>query len=161
MDWLMSIVGPNIDPKQFGGLKGNSTSHYLIELVSYVLFNQDFKDPIAILMCAVDFSKAFNRIDHNKVLEILSDMGVPGWLLNIVCGFLMNRSMVVSYKGKTSKSQQMPGGGPQGTLLGLLLFLVLINSCCEFDRNLSVGSSQTVARSNWLIGCLGSLTILT
>ena len=32
---------------------------------------------------------------------------------------------------------------PQGTLLGSLLFIVLINSCCEFDRNLSVGSSIT------------------
>ena len=32
---------------------------------------------------------------------------------------------------------------PQGTLLGLLLFIVLINSCCDFDRNISVGSSVT------------------
>ena len=35
--------------------------------------------------------------------------------------------MKVKYKGKVSGSYSLPGGGPQGTLLGLFLFLVLIN----------------------------------
>ena len=56
-------------------------------------------------------------------------MGVPGWLLNIVMGFLKERAMVIKFKGETSETQQLPGGGPQGTLLGLLLFLILINLC--------------------------------
>ena len=56
-----------------------------------------------------------------------SDLGVPSWLLKIVISFLENRSMIVRYKGKVSSCNLLPGGGPQGTLLGLLLFLVLIN----------------------------------
>ena len=51
-------------------------------------------------------------------------MGVPGWLLNIVMGFLKDRDMVVRYRGETTEAKQQPGGGPQGTLLGLLLFLI-------------------------------------
>ena len=35
--------------------------------------------------------------------------------------------MLVRYKGKQSGIKSLPGGGPQGTLLGLLLFIVLIN----------------------------------
>ena len=35
--------------------------------------------------------------------------------------------MLVRYKGQVSSVKDLPGGGPQGTLLGLLLFLVLIN----------------------------------
>ena len=35
--------------------------------------------------------------------------------------------MIVRYKGKSSKVKDLPGGGPQGTLLGLFLFIVLIN----------------------------------
>ena len=54
-------------------------------------------------------------------------MGVPGWLLKIVIAFLSNRKMRVRYKGKWSSIKSLPGGGPQGTLLGLLLFIVLIN----------------------------------
>ena len=41
--------------------------------------------------------------------------------------FLKNRTMKVKYKGKYSKLFPLPGGGPQGSLLGLFLFLVLIN----------------------------------
>ena len=35
--------------------------------------------------------------------------------------------MKVKYKGKYSSLYSLPGGGPQGTLLGLFLFLVLVN----------------------------------
>ena len=45
----------------------------------------------------------------------------------IVMGFLSGREMMVRYKGKLSSIKSLPGGGPQGTLLGLLLFIVLIN----------------------------------
>ena len=35
--------------------------------------------------------------------------------------------MFVRFKGKQYQIKSLPGGGPQGTLLGLLLFIVLIN----------------------------------
>ena len=41
--------------------------------------------------------------------------------------FLTERTMVVRFNGATSSARSLPGGGPQGTLLGLLLFIVLIN----------------------------------
>ena len=67
----------------------------------------------------VDFSKAFNRQDHSILITKLSDMGVPSWLLKIVISFLTNRKMIVRYKGKVSSMKDLPGGGPQGALLGL------------------------------------------
>ena len=81
----------------------------------------------AVLACLVDFSKAFYRQDHSILITKLSDMGVPGWLLKLVIAFLQDRCMKVKYKGKYSTLFSLPGGGPQGTLLGLFLFLVLIN----------------------------------
>jgi hypothetical protein len=122
VEWLMSFIGDQLDPKQFGALNGNSISHYMIELINFMLYNQDYKLPIAILACAIDFSKAFNRQNHKLLITKLSDMGVPGWLLNFVMGFLSDRVMLVRYKGETTSSKPLPGGGPQGTLLGLLLF---------------------------------------
>ena len=75
----------------------------------------------------VDFKKAFNKQNHNLLITKLSDMGVPSWLLKVVMAFLSDRKMVIRYKGKLSSMKNLPGGGPQGTLLGLLLFIVLIN----------------------------------
>ena len=57
----------------------------------------------------------------------LSYLGVPGWLLKLFMAFQENRTMKVNYKGKYSSLFSLPGGGPQGTLLGLYLFLVIIN----------------------------------
>ena len=54
-------------------------------------------------------------------------MGVPGWLLKVVMGLLANRRMIIRYRGKTSFIKSLPGGGPQGSFLGLFLFLVVIN----------------------------------
>ena len=125
--WLMDIIGDKLDIRQYGGTKGNSVSHYLIELINFILFNQDSTEPTAVLACFVDFDKAFNRQDHNILITKLSDMGVPPWLLKIVMSFLTNRSMIVRYKGANSSVKMLPGGGPQGALLGLLLFLVLVN----------------------------------
>ena len=57
----MTYIGEKLDPKQFGCLKGNSISHYMSELINFILYNQDYDLPIAVLICAIDFTKAFNR----------------------------------------------------------------------------------------------------
>ena len=86
----------------------------------------------------IDFSKAFNRQNHNLLITKLSNMGVPAWLLRIVMAFLSDRTMVVRFRGATSSLKRLPGGGPQGTLLGLLLFIVLINDLGFEDQQNNV-----------------------
>ena len=126
MSWLLQYVGGKMDFRQYGGTKGNSTSHYMIEFLNFILFHQE-SNSRAVLACLIDFSKAFNHQDHSILVTKLSDMGVPGWLLHLVVAFLEQRSMKVKYKGKYSRIFSLPGGGPQGTLLGLFLFLILVN----------------------------------
>ena len=143
MSWLLKYLGNQMDWGQYGGTKGCSISHYLVDLVNYILYNQDLNIPHAVLAVMVDFSKAFNRIDHNRIITILSRMGVPGWLLRIVMGFLTDRELIVRYKGKLSGNKLLPGGGPQGTILGLFLFLVLINSAGYQTLEKSIGLQIT------------------
>ena len=98
IDWLHKSIGHKLDFSQYGGLKGNSTSHYLIDLVNFVLFNQDLKNPQATLAIMYDFAKAFNRQDHNILITLLSDLGTPGWLLKLIIAFLKDRRMILRYK---------------------------------------------------------------
>ena len=65
----------------------------------------------------VDFRKAFNRQNHQILITLLGDMEVPGWLLNIVVGFLQERELILSYLWAKSGSKQVPEGG--GGLRGL------------------------------------------
>ena len=120
--WLLKFLGDKIDFRQYGGTKGNSITHYLIEFINFILFNQDSTAQVAILACMVDLSKAFNRQNHNILVTKLSDMGCPGWLLKVVIAIITDRKMMVRYKGKQSRLKSL-----LGTLLGLFLFLVLIN----------------------------------
>ena len=145
--WLLNFIGDKIDFRQYGGQKGNSVTHYIIEFVNFILSCQDSTDQTAILACMVDFQKAFNRQNHNVLITKLSDMGVPGWLLRIVISFLKDRKLIVNYKGKKSSVKSLPGGGPQGTILALLLFIVLINDIGFEGQTNNVGDLITSKRN--------------
>ena len=127
IEWILKYVGDKIDPNQYGGQSGNSITHYLIEFINFVLYNQDMTNPRAVMAVLVDFKKAFNRQNHNKLITLLSDMGVPGWLLRIIMGFLSDMDLILRYKGGQSERKILPGGSPQGTRLGMFLFLIMIN----------------------------------
>merc|ERR1712237_77015 len=102
--------------------------HLIIELLTFIHYNLDLRKQHAITLTIVDYHKAFNRQDHNNLLVILHQMGVPGWLLRIIAGFLEDRTMTMAFRQGRSKSKPMPGGGPAGTTLGLLMFIILVNS---------------------------------
>ena len=79
VSWLLDFIGHKLDFHQYGGTKGNSVCHYLIELVNFILLEQE-AGSTAVLACLVDFSKAFNCQDHCVLVTKLAEMGVPGWL---------------------------------------------------------------------------------
>ena len=83
--------------------------------------------PTAVLTGLVDFSKAFNRIDHNVIVTILGDLNIPTCALRLIISYLSNRRMCVRYKGAESDEQDIPGGGPQGGLLTVILFDLQVN----------------------------------
>ena len=84
-------------------------SHYLIDLINFKTYNQDMKDIHADTAVTVDFSKAFNRQNHNILIELLSELGVPGWLLQIVIGFLEDSELEVKFKDGKSERKKLPG----------------------------------------------------
>ena len=125
-EWLLEVIRPFLDPGQCG-LKGFSTTHYLIQLLQFVHATLDLKQPHAVLAACIDLSKAFNRVDHSLVIQDLYDMHTPAWLLRIVITYLSDRSMFLTYNGEQSSQKMLPGGGPQGAYLGGLIFIIKYN----------------------------------
>ena len=76
-------------------------------------------------------------------MTILNDMGVPGWLLQIIVSFLSDRELILRYKGGQSQRKKLPGGSPQGTRLGMFLFLILINYAGFQDIERGLGKLLT------------------
>ena len=75
-----------------------------------------------------DFSKAFDVVSHDILLEKLFKLGIPDNILQWFASFLSRRQMRVCIGGKTSRARDVMSGVPQGSVLGPLLFLVYVNS---------------------------------
>jgi len=75
----------------------------------------------------VDFSKAFDRVDHNVIVSKLIYRGVPLCLIRWLCSYLNERRQAVRIDGQFSQWRTLAGGMPQGSLIGPLTFILLID----------------------------------
>ena len=145
IQWIWPYVSPHLDPDQLGGLPGCSVEHYLVQMLDFTHRNLDrtHTNPTAVLTGLVDFSKAFNRIDHNTIVTILASLNIPTCALRLIISYLSGRRMCVRYNGAESSEQAIPGGGPQGGLLTVLLFDLQVNLAgypCPTTPTLPIGT---------------------
>ena len=68
--WTLTDLVPNLDKRQFGNVRGLSTSHYLIDLLHTLFMYAENNKSLSDLILT-DFCKAFDRIDHNVALKKL------------------------------------------------------------------------------------------
>ena len=124
--WLIDDVQHKIDPQQFGCLKGTSTTFCLIDMIDNWLKSLDTQSHY-LRICFIDFSKAFDRIDHNILVLKLLSLGVRKSIIPWICSFLSNRRQSVKIDNYQSEWGFINAGVPQGTKLGPILFIIMIN----------------------------------
>ena len=66
----------------------------------------------------IDFSPAFDRVNHQGILYKLSSVGIGGSMLSVLTQFLSNRSQYVLVDGCRSKLVDVVSGVPQGSVFG-------------------------------------------
>ncbi|KAG8311282.1 hypothetical protein J6590_108592 [Homalodisca vitripennis] len=118
---------------QHGYLKGRSTTTALIQLIENIIDKLEEGSKVTSLY--LDFSKAFDCLNHNCLLDKLNTLGVTGTALAWFDSYLRSRQQMVEVEclsNNTLKKAQstltpMQRGVPQGSVLGPVLFLLLTN----------------------------------
>ena len=135
-----------ISNSQYGNRKGSSTSHYLIKLTDQAYKSTDRGQ--ATTAITIDYSKAFDYVDHNVLLDKLITLGIRGQLIKLVISFLSNRSHNTCIQGYKSNFKNITCGVPQGTVLGPKLFVILMNDDnSELVSNYKFVDDKTLALS--------------
>jgi hypothetical protein len=117
---------------QHGFTQGRSTLTNLLTTDAYIARLASAKHPFDII--SFDFTAAFDKAPHHKVIAALANHGVCGAALNWFTSFLSGRSMQVRVGGELSSTASVTSGVIQGSVVGPCLYTVLIDSLlCDIN----------------------------
>jgi hypothetical protein len=143
VEWMTQDVLPNVTPSQYGGLAGSSTTLALLNLLHnwYQALDQPHTK---IRVLFLDFTKAFDLINHNKLLHDMQRMGVREALIPWIASYLKGRKQMTKVGNVKSELKQVNGGVPQGSKIGPLAFIIKINGLEEVCKGISNIEKDTV-----------------
>ena len=110
---------------QHGFRKRRSTETQLILFIDDLAKSLDAEEQMNCIL--LDFSKAFDKVLHSRLLMKLQHYGVRGHLHDWITSFLLGCTQCVVLDSQSSAATTVSSGAPQGTVLGSLLFLLFIN----------------------------------
>lgn len=111
--------------QQFGFRKQRSTQQAVSLFVETIRKNADKGECTGAIY--LDLRKAFDTVNHSRLLHKLQLHGIHDIELQWFEDYLFNRTQYVTYDNINSSPQQITCGVPQGSTLGPLLFLLLVN----------------------------------
>ena len=121
-----------LNNKQFGFRKLHSSYMALMALMDNLINSLEKGEYVAGIF--LDYSKAFDTVDHDIMLRKLCHYGIRGSALNWFSSYLSDRKQLVTYNDITSSTKVISCGVPQGSILGPLLFLIHINDLCNICK---------------------------
>ena len=123
---LHEDIHGKISECQFGGLPGTSAIQALVYLLHNWHMAMDNLGKV-VRGTLLDFCKAFDLIDHNKLLNTFVQIGVRPALVGWFASYLQDRLQVSTFQGVQSNLRKIKGGVPQGSKLGPIAFIIKIN----------------------------------
>ena len=134
-------------------MPGRSCLSALLAVFDNIIHMSDSNSSVDIVY--LDFSKAFDKVDHGILLHKLRAVGITGnigiWLFH----FLTDISHFVRLPGGGGISEDHPvlGGVPQGTVLGPILFMIMVS---DIDKDVSASKLVSFSVDTRLYSGVGS-----
>lgn len=111
--------------KQYGFINKSNTTAACINLVGEIQKSLDLRKITGCLF--VDFSKAFDSVDHSKLLEKMFCLNLNENTRKLFKSYLQNRKQYTDVNNSASEMKYINCGVPQGSILGPLFFNIFIN----------------------------------
>ena len=137
----------NIGPDQFAYKKGHNSTMALIKSQPQWLEWLD-KNANYVRVLSFDFSEAFDSVPHDLLFEKVKKLPINPYVVNWLISFLENRIQRVMVDGIATEYLYINRGVPQGTVLGPVLFSIMVddiktadpsNALVKFADDLTLG----------------------
>ena len=105
---------------QAGFRKGRRTRDQIANICWTIQKPIEFQKNI--YFCFIDYTKAFDRVDQNKLWKILNEMGIPDYLICLLRNLDAGQEATVRTGHGTTDWFQIGKGVPHGCILSPCLF---------------------------------------
>lgn len=124
-------------PFQSGFRTNHSCSTAMVKIMDDIRLNFDNGD--LTILCLLDFSKAFDRVDHHILCcKLRHYFGFSHRAVNLIKDYLSNRLQRVVVGSNQSGLKDVQSGVPQGSILGPILFCMYVNDLPKICTNVSI-----------------------
>ena len=100
---------------QAGFKKGRGTRHQIANICWIIEKAREFQKNI--YFCIIDYAKAFDCVDHNKLWKILTEMGIPDHLTCLLRNLYTGQEATIRTGNGTTDWFKVGKGVPQGCIL--------------------------------------------
>lgn len=136
------------DELQYGFKKNSSCRNALFVLRSVVEYYN--RRDTTVSLCALDISKAFDKVDHFVLLKLLMKKGIKKRVITILLDWFMKCCSCVKWNDCTSIFVTLTAGVRQGGVLSPVLFSIYMDTLCERLRTSGFGCKF----AGKYVGCL-------
>ena len=136
---LQQYVNRELPDVQAGFRKGRGTRDQIANIRWIIEKVSEFQEK-NIYFCFIDYAKAFDCVDHNKLWKVLKEMGIPDHLICLLRNLDAGQEATVRTGHGTTDWFQIGKGVRQGCILSPCLFNLYaeyINEKCWTGRNTS------------------------
>ena len=118
-----------LQPLQSGFRKCHSTASALLKIISDIINAID--DQEVTILALLDFSKAFDTVNHKLLLAKLKSLGFMESTIDWFNSYLSGRQQRVVFDNSISSWLLLNNGVPQGSILGPLLFILMTHDLSD------------------------------
>ena len=141
---LQQYMNCELPDVQVGFRKGRGTRDQIANIRWIIIKAREFQK--IIYFCFIDYAKAFDCVDHNKLWKILKEMGIPGHVTCLLKNLYAGQEATVRTGHGPTDWFQIGKGVHQGCILSPCLF----NLYAEYIlRNVGLEEAQAGIKIAW------------